>query len=273
MPPPTPPSPAVEFKPAASIVVPETKLAGGGEYTVQAGDSLSVIARRCHVTQAELIEANKLKDPNKIRIGQKLILPATGQCPAVMPKSAATGKAKSTPIKAAVVTEVLASGGEYVVKPGDNLSKIAARHGVKTSALREANKLQSDKLKIAQKLIIPGAEKAISAEVVVPAVVAPAPFDVDGENVLLKPAAAPEVRQAEVTLPLPAAKDAEVVLVPAASGTTSTLSGSGLVHTVVPTDTLSELAKTYTVTVDEILELNQLPSNHSIQVGERLKIP
>ncbi len=44
----------------------------------------------------------------------------------------------------------------YKVRSGDNLSKIAKKHGVTPQALRNANHLKSDTLKVRQVLVIPG---------------------------------------------------------------------------------------------------------------------
>lgn len=46
-------------------------------YTVQAGDTLSAIARRFGIDLQALIAANSLADPNNLRVGQQLNLPAT----------------------------------------------------------------------------------------------------------------------------------------------------------------------------------------------------
>ena len=249
----------------------KTKSVGGGEYTVQPGDSLSVIARRCHVTQAELVEVNKLADPNKIRIGQKLILPATGQLPTAMPRRAVKGKAKSKSVKSVTV---LPDGGEYVVKPGDNLSKIAARHGVKTSALREASKLQSDRLKIGQKLMIPAARKAVPAEAAAPAVLpVPVPPAVGRESKAVEPAAVEEVMLLEVAVAAPAAEGTELAPAGYSTDKPSSIASSGIVHTVQVNEDLSNIATLYAVTVEEIAELNQLSTNRTVNVGQRLKIP
>jgi len=43
----------------------------------------------------------------------------------------------------------------YVISRGDTLSGIAARYGISTSALRKANNLSSDRIKIGQKIRIP----------------------------------------------------------------------------------------------------------------------
>lgn len=51
-------------------------------YTVQPGDSLSVIAQRFDVPLEELQKANNIDDPNVIRVNQRLIIP--GPTPVVI---------------------------------------------------------------------------------------------------------------------------------------------------------------------------------------------
>lgn len=48
----------------------------GEVYTVVKGDNPVVIARRFHVNYDELLKINKIEDPKKLRIGQKLRIPA-----------------------------------------------------------------------------------------------------------------------------------------------------------------------------------------------------
>ncbi|MBI3886262.1 MAG: LysM peptidoglycan-binding domain-containing protein [Opitutae bacterium] len=47
----------------------------GINYTVQAGDTLSVIARKTSAKMQDIINANKITDPTKIRVGQTLFIP------------------------------------------------------------------------------------------------------------------------------------------------------------------------------------------------------
>ncbi len=47
----------------------------GVNYTVQANDSLAVIARKHNAKQQDIINANKISDPSKIRVGQTLFIP------------------------------------------------------------------------------------------------------------------------------------------------------------------------------------------------------
>ncbi|WP_187146924.1 muramidase family protein [Candidatus Methylacidiphilum infernorum] len=44
-------------------------------YTVRQGDSLWKIARRFHLSVKEIVDANQIKDPTKLKIGQDLIIP------------------------------------------------------------------------------------------------------------------------------------------------------------------------------------------------------
>jgi LysM repeat protein len=45
-------------------------------YTVRSGDTLSAIAVRLGTTQAALVKANRLRNPNSLRVGQRLAVPA-----------------------------------------------------------------------------------------------------------------------------------------------------------------------------------------------------
>lgn len=47
----------------------------GAAYTVQRGDTLTRIARRCATTVAALTAANRLRNPNRIAVGQVLVIP------------------------------------------------------------------------------------------------------------------------------------------------------------------------------------------------------
>ena len=98
-----------------------------GSYTVVAGDSLSRIAARNGVTLTALLTANGLQISSLILPGQRLTIPggstAASQNGASPTPSGATGTAT------------------YQVQPGDSLSRIAARHGVKLGDLLAVNGL------------------------------------------------------------------------------------------------------------------------------------
>jgi LysM repeat protein len=68
-------SPTATPKPTASPTPTPTATAKPSSYTVVAGDTLSKIATRFGVTQAALMAANKITNPNSIQLGQKLVIP------------------------------------------------------------------------------------------------------------------------------------------------------------------------------------------------------
>jgi LysM repeat protein len=47
----------------------------GVNYTVQTGDTLAVIAKNNNAKVADIVNANKISDPTKIRVGQTLFIP------------------------------------------------------------------------------------------------------------------------------------------------------------------------------------------------------
>lgn len=73
------------------------------KHTVQVGESLGVIARKYQVTVAELVTANSISDPSKVRAGQQLIIPGfkavsgKGTTTVLPPKTDATEPTVTTP--------------------------------------------------------------------------------------------------------------------------------------------------------------------------------
>ena len=77
-------------------------------YTVKAGDTLAEIANRYHVTPSALVEANQLNYPDRLVVGQALVIP----------------------------TE---DAGTHTVLRGETLFLIAERYGISVESLMEAN--------------------------------------------------------------------------------------------------------------------------------------
>jgi len=133
----------------------------GTEYVVVKGDTLAKIAKAHGVTVKALQNANPNVQPTKLKVGDKLIVPAGSAPAAGAAAPAATGSSGSDTTT-------------YVVKSGDTLSKIAKAHGTTIKAIESANGLSTTKIKVGQKLKIPAkAEAAAPAPVEAP--VAPAP--------------------------------------------------------------------------------------------------
>ena len=62
-------------RPAVQTTFSEDFSKEGVNYTVQTGDTLAVIARKNNARQQDIINANKITDPSKIRVGQTLFIP------------------------------------------------------------------------------------------------------------------------------------------------------------------------------------------------------
>jgi LysM repeat protein len=140
-----------------AMVTPPPETAGM-EYTVVKGDTLAGIAKKNGVTTKALEAANPGVVPTKLKIGQKLTIPAGGSA-----TSAADTTSAST-------------GGEvYTIKSGDTLTKIAHSHGTTVKAIEAANSgLDPNHIKVGQKLTIPAKAEA-AAPAPEPAPMTPAP--------------------------------------------------------------------------------------------------
>ena len=139
-----PPPVVTNPPPVVAPVVPEVP--AGSEYTVVKGDTLAKIAKNNHVSLKALEAANPTVQPTKLKVGQKLTLPAGG---AAAP--ATTGAAAGSD-----TTGVTGAGDTvYVVKSGDTLTKIAKAHGTTVKLIQSENNLSTTKIKVGQKLNIP----------------------------------------------------------------------------------------------------------------------
>jgi LysM repeat protein len=141
--PPVPPAPVPQPQPMTPP--PTEAAAGGSEYVVVQGDTLAKIAKAHGVSLKALEAANPGVEPKKLKIKQKLTIPAA--------TSSADAGASATPTAGA--TGGSASGESYTVKTGDTLGKIAKRHGMSLKALKAANNLTTDHIKVGDKLSIP----------------------------------------------------------------------------------------------------------------------
>jgi len=82
--------------------------------------------------------------------------PTATPTPSKTPTSTPTPTATKTPVPTKTPTPTpKPSSKSYVVVSGDTLSKIAGKFGVSVTALKAANKLTSDTIKLGQKLVIP----------------------------------------------------------------------------------------------------------------------
>jgi len=133
----TPPTPPVVVPPPPPVV-PEPPTVAGTEHTVIKGDTFGKLAKHYKVSVKAIADANPGVDSTRLKIGQKLNIPAPSATAPTTPAAAAVGEEKT-----------------YTVKSGDNLLKISKAYGVTVKQLRAANNLKTDQIKVGQKLKIP----------------------------------------------------------------------------------------------------------------------
>ena len=105
-------------------------------YTVKKGDSLGAIAERFGVTVDQLRDWNGIKG-NNIQAGQKLTIGGKSK------SSSKAGRSKSAKAKT------------HKVRSGESLGVIAEKYGTTASAIRRANGIKGDNIRVGQTLKIP----------------------------------------------------------------------------------------------------------------------
>lgn len=152
-------------------------------HTVAKGETLSGIGKRYGVDAADIAKRNGLNTKKAIRPGQVLQIPPRAKPDKTNPKATPEKNSPSAPAdknKAGATTSTTPSAKPesrgksashdaaspkdaappppktYVVKPGDSLSVIAARHKVSVAALTRANGISKKKpIRPGQRLVIP----------------------------------------------------------------------------------------------------------------------
>ncbi|HRY60185.1 MAG TPA: LysM peptidoglycan-binding domain-containing protein [Patescibacteria group bacterium] len=114
-------------------------------YTVKSGDTLAGIAADFKVDMTKIAEANGLKSPYALEIGQQLKIPGVPAAPTPAADSATT------------TTAPAADGSTtYTVKSGDTLAQIGADLGVDYKAIMTLNGItDASKIDVGQVLKIP----------------------------------------------------------------------------------------------------------------------
>ena len=193
-------------------------------YTVKKGDNLWTIARRSNVSLNELYAANGLDTTSILSIGQQLQIPVEGSTATVTAPSADTYQP----------TSFNQGSTEYMVKRGDSLSQIANQFDTSVRAIKAANGLSSDLIRVGDKLVVPVSSSSIGTSSAMSA----APSDSMSS-----------------------------------SSTTPSFSASGArTHTVKSGEYPGKIASQYDMTTDELLALNGITDPRKLQVGKVLKV-
>lgn len=126
------------------IPVPQEKVTQS-KYTVAKGDTLSKIGKKFGVSVRELKRANGLSS-DTVRAGMRLSIPGLS--------SAGSGESETESVAASSLPR-----GEYVVKKGDTLGRIARRYDVTIKELKKENNIKGNSIRAGQVLYIPGYER------------------------------------------------------------------------------------------------------------------
>ncbi|MBL6837927.1 MAG: LysM peptidoglycan-binding domain-containing protein [Puniceicoccaceae bacterium] len=192
-------------------------------YTVKKGDNLWTIARRSNVSLNELYAANGLDTTSILSIGQELQIPVEGSTATVTAPSPDTYQP----------TSFNQGSTEYMVKRGDSLSKIANQFDTSVRAIKAANGLSSDLIRVGDKLLVP-----VSSNTGISSAMSAAPSDSISS-----------------------------------SPTAPSFSTSGArTHTVKSGEYPGKIASQYGMTTDELLALNGITDPRKLQVGKVLKV-
>jgi murein DD-endopeptidase MepM/ murein hydrolase activator NlpD len=172
----------------------------GSTIIVGTSDTMEGLSQRYGVTTAEILKANGYKGPRALQPGQQLIIP---------PRAVAAVPAVVAPKAVAVAAPVAAAPSVHIVNRGDTLMSIAHRNHVPVAELAKANGIDaSSKLKLGQKISVPGAKSAAAPAAAQPAQVAAAQAGA---------VAAPATKMAAVEQPKEKARLAQATTTPEAA--------------------------------------------------------
>ena len=139
---------------------PSADLASLKYYTVKGGDTLTLIARKLHVSKADLAEANYVSAAARVSAGQKLMVPheATVLMAARTDRAVPATEARSTVAQSGELAQATNSNrvkASYAVKHGDTLASIARLYQTTVSSIKSWNpRLPSERLAAGTRLTV-----------------------------------------------------------------------------------------------------------------------
>jgi murein DD-endopeptidase MepM/ murein hydrolase activator NlpD len=198
-----PPRSVAALRPAATPAAKTTIIVG-------TSDTLDIIARRYHVTPAEILAANGYKGPRILSPGQQLVIPHPGAVAVAAPAPAALPAAPTVAPKP-VLAAAPAAPTIHFVNHGETLASIARQNHLSVTELAHANNLApTSPLKLGTRLTVPSKSVAMAAPAA-PAVAPQAVAAVPAPAPTTKVASAGPVQSARLAVasPVPEEKQEE----------------------------------------------------------------
>lgn len=209
------------------------------QHIVKSGETIASIAKRYHMSVAELKSLNNLKK-NYVKPKQRiLVYTKTSTTKTIHPVSIASIaqeaiKKDSTPEKKLSVSQPVSKESSpviHVVKSGESLGSIAQKYRCSIDQLMKWNNLNNNKIIIGQKLKINAASKLELTEV------------------------KPSTTKSKPVKP------------------SSTSAQKFTFYTIQPGDNLWDIAVKFDVTVSQIKNLNDIKNHNRLKPGQKIKIP
>lgn len=126
------------------------------EYTIQSGDTLSVIAKKHHTTANKVRKENKLGKSELIKVGQQLKIPTDTYFPENTKSDSPKQKKNKASNSSPKAKKIEKGTVEYTISAGDTIFSIAKQHHTTTKEVREKNGMEYNTIiRIGQKIIVP----------------------------------------------------------------------------------------------------------------------
>jgi LysM repeat protein len=278
----------------AASVAPITS--GAESHILQHGETLSAISRKHGVSVAKLMELNRISDPTRLAVGQRVMLTAGSQRVSqerqaeplqqdVRLVQEPVAPRPTTPVEAykSLVSEAPAQPyRQHTVRPRDTLHSISKENNVSVEALRAANGLgESNFIRDGQQLKIP-------AQTTMASTVSDGQ-EFQGERVrtsyeMTKPLfEVPEVPAPKppVERPRQASNHFGFAPTPTVEGRTELLSytvGPSVTPSAIPgqvaePEDINAIAESFSTTADELRRLNNLAPGEKLRIGEKISVP
>ena len=281
---------------ALLLIAPRAHAQQSPTHTIQPGETLSEIAQQYNIALADLMELNRINDPDAIVSGQILVLPVP---------------AEATPVSVEVDSNVVDEASvptEHVVQPGESLSRIAEQYGLALSELMAINGITNPDTIVSGTAL--RLTPVVDTETAQPAAPTPAPANsgnpIASLNLTYTVAAGDSIPLIALrfgvdedalrwlngidstylltlgeTLLLPATAQQLIAARPpdiennavSEAATTATPADNRPRHTVAVGDSLSMIAQEHGLSLAEIMEANQIVNPDAIVIGQELIIP